>query len=84
MQHRKLVKRVEVKARRGYNKLGVVVGTAMALSPLSAFATSTDMPATLDGAEAWVTSKIAIGIAICLAFTLGHLAFKGTKLPRKA
>lgn len=58
----------------------VVVGSMVSAS---AFAQATDMPATVDGAAAFMTTKGGIAIAVAAAITLIALGITAAKLPRK-
>lgn len=60
--------------------------TAVAVGSMvsaSAFAQATDMPATVDGAAAFMTTKGGIAIAVAAAITLIALGITAAKLPRK-
>nr|WP_313411720.1 hypothetical protein [Stenotrophomonas geniculata] len=59
---------------------GVVVGS---LVSASAFAQAADLPASVDGAAEYMTTKGGIAIAVCVAITLITLGITAAKLPRK-
>lgn len=74
------------RAYKASKKLAVRTGAAvstMALTAGTAFAQSTDMPATIEGAAAFMTTKGGIAIAVAAAITLIVLGIRGAKLPRQ-
>ncbi|HDS1091465.1 hypothetical protein [Stenotrophomonas maltophilia] len=64
-------------------KLSAVVVSSMVSASAFAQAAAGDMPASVDGAATFMTSKGGIAIAVAAAITLITLGITAAKLPRK-